>query len=278
MANRTVLPARPLTLAASFVSSCWSRALLVGALGLLATAGTLAWAGWIVADIVGQARLEHGGKAALFTSISGKVKTTNIVYHEHDLRVSFDGHFYPMSFSTLFLSADKDLKPQVWYDPNDPSRFALNLATGRAGSRVLLVLFGGAIFGGIGLAILFAARGHLRRLRDARTIAAASEELRVSITSVEEVRNQKGAPTGKKRWHWKGQTASGQALVGMVELDKGHVPLYGDATERTMVALYSPDVPKGTLVLRDDLHPFAFDAAARERIRREAAAPELGVG
>jgi hypothetical protein len=283
MAPRTVLPPRPLTLAASFVSKSWMRALLVGALGLAVVALVLGLAGWAAADILGQRSLSRSGTLAPYASISGKVKTTNIVYHEHDLTVSFQDeagamHSGKMEFSTLFLSADKELKPQVWYDPADPSRFALNLATERAGSRWLLVLFGVAIFGGIGVGILFAARSTLRALGDARKVAARSEELRVTITSVEEIRNQKGAPTGKRRWHWKGTAPGGAALAGSADFDKGHAPLYGDAAERTMVALYSPDAPKATIVLRDDLYPFAFDAAERERIRREATAPELGVG
>lgn len=285
MATRAVLPPRPLTISASFVSRIWFNAIGVGMLGLAVIAITLGVAGGTAADILRQRKIAKRGVAAPYTSISGKVKTTNIVYHEHDLTVTFQEeggatHTEKMSFSTLFLSADKNLQPQVWYDPVNPKRFALNLATERAGSRWLLLLFAVGIFGGTGVGILYGARSFVRRLANTRTIAARSEEIRVDIVGVEEIRNQKGAPTGRKRWHWKGQTAAGRAISGSTDFDKGHGPLYGDAAERTMVALYSSELPNAaaTMVMRDDLHPFVFDAAERERIRREATAPELGVG
>lgn len=275
-----ILPPRPLRLQSSYVLGCWLKALIFFALGAAILVGITIWQGGEARAILRDGEVWEHGEVAVDSNVSGKERSQNFIVNSYDLKVDYTdqqggAHHAKLEFTLLFRSVDQRSEAEVRYDPRDPSKFALAWAVDRSGSRWLSVIF---LWGILALfAALMAWLGFLqvRNWLDARAAAADSDEIAAHLVSVSEVRNQKGKPTGARNYLLVVPLDGKRELQRTVQLKGTHTPLWTDGSRRQLVVLVAKKVPELPIVVRSDLHPFAFssDEAQAIRKRTELATP-----
>jgi len=275
-----ILPPRPLRLQSSFVLGCWLKALIFFAIGAAILAGITLWQGGEARAILRDGEVWEHGEVAADSNVSGKERSQNFIVNSYDLKVDYTDqqggtHHAKLEFTLLFRSVDQHSEAEVRYDPRDPSKFALAWAVDRSGSRWLSVIFLWGILALFGALMGWLGFLQVRNWLDARAAAADSDEVGAILISVSEVRNQKGKPTGARNYLFRVPLGSGREVQRTVQLKGAHSPLWTDGSRRQLVVLVAKTAPDRPIVVRSDLHPFAFSRDEAEAIRRrtETATP-----
>jgi hypothetical protein len=276
-----ILPPRPLRLQSSFVLGCWLKALIFFALGVAILVGITIWQGGEARAILRDGEIWDHGEVATDSNVSGKERSQNFIVNSYDLKVDYTDqkgaeHHAKLEFTLLFRSVDQHSEAEVRYDPRDPSKFALAWAVERSGSRWLSVIFLWGILALFGALMGWLGFLQVRNWLDASAAAADSDEIAAHLISVSEVRNQKGKPTGARNYLFRVPLPGGREVQRTVQLKGALSPLWTDGSRRQLVVLAAKKVPERPIVVRSDLHPFAFssDEAQAIRQRTETAAPQ----
>ncbi len=242
---------------------------------LVAAAAAIGYLVWLSGDV--QAFLAEQAVWSAPTSVEvpaemdGEVTTRKLIFKQYELKVTYpvapDGTLRtePLEFDTLFSAIDDTIAPVVRFDPNEPGRFALNVAVNAKGGRwggLLFMLFGGLLVGG---AIGFVGWALYVGARRAQMVAARGVPVACRTTSIEE-QVVNGVKTGAIIYRFQVPERFGGKAREVVFRRAEGTPLWTDE-ERELVVCLVPDDPKAFVALRHDLFPLAVPEGTADTVR-----------
>ncbi|HEX2735613.1 MAG TPA: DUF3592 domain-containing protein [Polyangiaceae bacterium] len=201
------------------------------------------------------------GQPAHGVHVSGE-ESSNRGFNTYRLEVDYktsEGavHHAPVEFEALFASVGDDETPEVRYDAKNPERFALNWQAQMIYSRSasILLQLGFSLFLAIGGTL--AGLGSFTDLATARRAAANSTEILLPVSRTVRI-TKRGKDTGQRRYEYQVQRPDGRIVTRSYVQERGKPgPMFADPSERSLVALVTPEAPHRPVVLGSDLSPFA---------------------
>lgn len=269
-----LLPPHPWKIASGYKLGTLTRAvaLLLGAAAVVV--GISYWQYGEAAMIVNERAIWEDPKSVEVEADASGRSSSRLAMYSYHLDVSYDVGdrvvHRPLEFH-CFGSIDKSGPRIVRYDPNDPSRFALNLAVEKSTGRwAHLIVMWGLLAGFLGGAIGAGGWRALQHFRYIASLETRGVELHCTLVSVEQEYDKKGNPTKNSIYRVtipsKGEDARspyGAPQSSYFLLPNGTHPLeLGDKGDRVIVLLPFDIaiVPEPVVALRDDFYPLLLDA------------------
>ncbi|AKU94127.1 hypothetical protein AKJ09_00791 [Labilithrix luteola] len=271
---KDLLPSRPWPLAPGYV-----KKLLFGGGLLIASAVAVGLA--LVSSVVRDARQLESDRAVWNAQTSvevpalvqGTLSTRNFLVHSYKFDVRYvteEGERNEKLEFTALTERDQSLEPMVRYEPNQPSRFALNWAVQLTESRVAWIV--ALAIGAIVLVAKLGKRGRamIREARDAERLSIEGVPAICEVLSVDRQLGQKRISDGQDgyRFRFPEEFGGGEAEV-VIPHRRGTALFVGDRGKMLVVVLRSD--PRVFLPITSKLFPFAFDPSMRDQILERAA-------